>query len=131
MCPSMLPPPPPKDYIFWNLHLTNDRLHLSCRELLKHLGFSDMLPALPPASEPSAEESLASAQDTLGQLAVTSPTGQPGTPPAPVASAPSGEDFFSALGGAGKLAAGEPFARYCGDGTCRGTLPSVSVYCCQ
>lgn len=77
----------------------------NCRELLKHLGFSDMLPAPPPAT-PTGDEGLGVAEDTLGKTSLQggSPVGQqPGTPPAPIASAPSGEDFFSALGGAGVL----------------------------
>lgn len=66
-----------------------------------------MLPPPPPA-EPSAEEAPAGAEDTLGQLSLQgggSPTGgqQDVSPAAPIGGAPSGEDFFSALGGAGAL----------------------------
>lgn len=64
-----------------------------------------MLPPPPPA-EPTAEEAPAGAEEALGQLSLQgggSPTGgqQDVSPAAPIGSAQSGEDFFSALGGAG------------------------------
>jgi len=83
----------------------------ACRELLKHLGFADMLPPAPEA-EPTLEESLAATEATLGRLSTqgdepslgaSSPVADPDADaaPAPVGSTLSGEDFFSNLGGAG------------------------------
>lgn len=83
----------------------------ACRELLKHLGFADMLPPAPEA-EPTPEESLAATEATLGRLSTqgddpslgaSSPVADSDADaaPAPVGSTLSGEDFFSNLGGAG------------------------------